>query len=248
MKNQTLLFMALPALMLAGCNTRDTVSSLPAAYTSGDIDNPGGSGGGTGGMGGSGGSGGYGGCAGEGGSGGGGMGGEGGSGGMGGEGGSGGGDGCTLTQGYWKNHEKAWPVSELKLGDVIYTKSELLEIMRTPPAGNGLLSMAHQLIAARLNMASAASGGGIEMTLAAADAMIGSLVIPPKGDGFLSPDKTSTLNDELAAFNEGKVGPGHCDDGPSREKPPEVLYNTPVCDPPTTTTTTPPTYPPGTLE
>src|SRR5688572_4120879 len=33
---------------------------------------------------------------------------------------------CTFTQGYWKNHTEAWPVTNLTLGTVNYTAAELL--------------------------------------------------------------------------------------------------------------------------
>ena len=62
-------------------------------------------------------------------------------------------DECTLTQGYWKNHPNAWPVSSLKLGTVTYTKDQAIAILKTPVKGNGLVQLAHQLIAAKLNVA-----------------------------------------------------------------------------------------------
>ena len=114
---------------------------------------------------------------------------------------------CVFTQGYWKNHPVAWPVSSVKLGNVIYTQAQLLSIFNTPAAGNGLISLAHQLCAVKLNIASGAVAPAVTLAaVAAADAMIGSLVIPPVGSGFLSPATTSNLNDILEAFNaeEGK--------------------------------------------
>jgi len=114
---------------------------------------------------------------------------------------------CVFTQGYWKNHPTAWPVGSVKLGNVIYSKAQLLLIFGTPAAGNGLISLAHQLCAVKLNIASGAVAPAVTLAaVAAADAMIGSLVIPPVGSGFLSPATTSNLNDILEAFNaeEGK--------------------------------------------
>jgi cysteine-rich repeat protein len=121
-------------------------------------------------------------------------------------------DDCTLTQGYWKNHADAWPVDSLKLGSVSYTKVELLAILRTPVKGNGLLQLAHQLIAAKLNVAAGASDVAVKASIVQADALIGSLVCPPKGDGKLATQATSGLEGKLGAFNEGDVGPGHCGD------------------------------------
>jgi hypothetical protein len=119
--------------------------------------------------------------------------------------------GCTLSQGYWKNHEEDWPVSSLTLGSASYTQAQLLAILGTPVKGNGLISLAHQLIAAKLNIANGASASAISATIAAADAMIGSLVVPPSGTGYLDPSVTSALNDALTNYNEGITGPGHCD-------------------------------------
>ena len=114
---------------------------------------------------------------------------------------------CVFTQGFWKNHPAAWPVSSLKLGNVIYTKQQVLDIFNTPANGNGLVSLAHQLAAAKLNVAMGAVPPAVTLAaIAAADAMIGSLQIPPTGNGYLSPATTSNLNDILEAFNseEGK--------------------------------------------
>jgi hypothetical protein len=61
---------------------------------------------------------------------------------------------CPLSQGYWKNHPDAWPVDTLTIGGILYTKVELLAILKTPPKkGNSNLILAHQLIAALLNLA-----------------------------------------------------------------------------------------------
>lgn len=124
----------------------------------------------------------------------------------------GGADGdCTFTQGYWKNHPDAWPVSSLMLGSLSYDKAELIAILKTPVKGNGLVQLAHQLIAAKLNIANGADDADIAAAIAQADALIGTLLVPPVGDGELETRVTSALNDTLDAFNNGKLGPGHCD-------------------------------------
>ena len=120
------------------------------------------------------------------------------------------GDGCTLTQGFWKNHPEAWPVSSLALGSVTYTAAQLGDIFDEPVAGNGLISLAHQLIAAKLNIASGADPSSIQADIASADALIDGLVVPPIGSGSLAPSDTSGLVDAMTDFNEGTTGPGHC--------------------------------------
>jgi len=125
---------------------------------------------------------------------------------------------CTYTQGYWKTHgpiptgnnTNMWPVTSLTLGTVVYTDLELQAIFDTPAQGNGLISLAHQLIAAKLNIANGADGSAVAASIAAADALIGSLVIPPVGAGSLPSSTTSSLTTTLTGYNEGLVGPGHC--------------------------------------
>jgi cysteine-rich repeat protein len=134
---------------------------------------------------------------------------------------------CTFTQGYWKNHAEAWDVTSLTLGGTPYTQAQLLSILRTPVRGNGLVSLAHQLIAAKLNLANGADDADIADEIAAADALIGSRVVPPIGSGYLSPSSTSSLVGALDGFNnstgntcapepvcgDGNVDPGEeCDD------------------------------------
>lgn len=127
---------------------------------------------------------------------------------------------CTFTQGFWKTHgdgschngnnANVWPVASLTLGTVNYTASQLCAILNQSTGGNGLVSLAHQLIAAKLNIANGADGSSIAATIAAADAQIGALVIPPVGGGFLSPGSTSSKTQALDDFNNGVTGPGHC--------------------------------------
>lgn len=143
----------------------------------------------------------------------------------------GGGGGCTYTWGYWKTHgpvptgnnENEWPQDVLSngltLGTVNYTAAQLLSILNTPPAGNGLISLAHQLIAALLNIENGADGSSIQSSIDAANTLIGGLMIPPVGTGSLKPSQTSALVNALTGFNEGLTGPGHCDDGGGEEPP-----------------------------
>jgi hypothetical protein len=128
--------------------------------------------------------------------------------------------GCTFTQGFWKTHgplgcvtgnnTNLWPVTSLALGNTTYDDTQLCAIFNTPAGGNGLISLAHQLIAAKLNVANGADVTAIASAINDADALIGSLVVPPIGSGSLNPSATSTLIAALTSFNEGLIGPGHC--------------------------------------
>jgi hypothetical protein len=129
---------------------------------------------------------------------------------------------CTLTQGYWKTHGPAgcnpsagddkWPLGAfpMLLGTVNYDAGQICSILNTPAAGNGLIALAHQLIAAKLNIASGADGSAVAQAILDADALIGSKVVPPVGSGSLKSSVTSPLTTALMNYNEGATGPGHC--------------------------------------
>jgi hypothetical protein len=119
--------------------------------------------------------------------------------------------GCVFGFGYWKNHPQAWPVTELQLGNVTYTQDQLLSIMHEPVRGNGLVSLAHHLITAKLNVANGADPSCIQQTIADADALIGDLVVPPVGDGFLAPRDVNALKDTLENYDEGHLCAPSCD-------------------------------------
>jgi len=121
------------------------------------------------------------------------------------------GNSCTYTQGYWRNHPDAWPVTSLTLGTATYQAAELMAILDNPARGNGLVILAHQLIAAKLNIVNGADPSAVQQTVTDADNMIGALVIPPLGNGYLPPGQTGDLNETLTEYNEGIIGPGHCD-------------------------------------
>lgn len=131
---------------------------------------------------------------------------------------------CTFTQGYWKNHGTGdcqkggntdqWPASirsgGLDLGTNHYSADDLCAILNRPAKGCGLLSMAHQLIAAYLNIANGAKAcPELASVLPAAHAAIGStnlLTTSCSGGGVPFP------NDVLTSFNEGTLCGPHCDD------------------------------------
>jgi hypothetical protein len=77
---------------------------------------------------------------------------------------------------FWKNNPSAWPVSSLTLGGQTYTKTELLKILSTV-VGTGTradasLTLADQLIAAKLNIANGSDPAPVASTIADADALL----------------------------------------------------------------------------
>lgn len=117
----------------------------------------------------------------------------------------------TLGQGYWKNHGDLWPVSSLTLGTTSYTKAQLISILNEDPGhgptANGLIILSYQLIAAKLNRANGVPNtNNVDAQIAAADALIGALVVPPVGSGYKAPNLVGTIKDALEAFNQSCSG------------------------------------------
>lgn len=111
------------------------------------------------------------------------------------------------TQGFWKNHTEVWPTgcTPMLLGTVAYSAAQLLAIYNTPATGNGLISMAHQLITVKLNGCNGSNLAPIAGTIAAADALIGGLVIPSVGGGFIHPSLTSAHTTVMDNYNNGLI-------------------------------------------
>jgi hypothetical protein len=117
---------------------------------------------------------------------------------------------CTYTIGYYKNHPDAWPVGSLFLGNVSYTAAQLLQILNQNAGGNGLIILAHQLIAAKLSIAGGADPTPVAADIANADALIGNLVVPPIGSDTLTPASVEPMATNLDSYNNGNLGVPHC--------------------------------------
>ena len=117
--------------------------------------------------------------------------------------------GCVQPQGYWKTHAH-WPVNQLQLGNRVYGRQKLQSILTGNVGNNGLISLAREQIAAKLNIANGANGSCIGQKLARTDALIGNLVVPPVGDGFLTNRKVAGYVRGLKRYNEGHLCAPHC--------------------------------------
>jgi hypothetical protein len=123
--------------------------------------------------------------------------------------------GCTLTQGYWKNHPEAWPADAMTLGGVGYTKEQLIQILSTPPRGDATYILAHQLIAAKLNVMTGADSSGIATTIANADAWLASVGGLGKWPTGADRQTGIAYASQLDAFNNGLSGVPHCEGVPT---------------------------------
>jgi len=59
----------------------------------------------------------------------------------------------TGTPGFWKNHPDAWPVEEITVGGVTYTKAEAIRNLKKPVRNDKTYSMYAALVPAMLNVA-----------------------------------------------------------------------------------------------
>jgi len=117
---------------------------------------------------------------------------------------------CTLTQGFYKNHESV--VANLLTRSSVYvsggklliggsglTASQVVTNLETPPQGSSVLILEHQLIAAELNIIGGASAPAAVITAIT------------QANALLAADEGSTeLADLLDRYNSGQTGPGEC--------------------------------------
>jgi hypothetical protein len=123
---------------------------------------------------------------------------------------------CTLTQGYWKNHTEDWDSGQnyVDAGDMFYNSGKTyIEIMNIPPAGgNAYLQLAHQFIAASLNVGGTSGSGiaAVDAALAGADAYFAAAAAGIPTPTGATKTQLQAWASTLASFNEGTTGPGHC--------------------------------------
>ncbi len=127
--------------------------------------------------------------------------------------------GCTLTQGYWKTHslkgpapyDSAWALLGPCEQNTAFFGSgkSWYQVFWTPPAGNAYFILAHQYMAAKLNVLNgAAKPAAVTNALASAEA----LFTGASGTTLSKTAATSAkqLAATLDAYNNGVTGPGHC--------------------------------------
>jgi hypothetical protein len=139
-------------------------------------------------------------------------------------------EGCTRTIGYWKNHagfgpqdDEVTPLMSIWLGDSGGLKSILIgdaatavDVLKMKTYGkpsNGITKLYAQLLGAKLNVASGASGSDVAGTIADADAFLaGTDWNDWSGLSDADKDMVEDWKDMLDDYNKGDIGPGHCDD------------------------------------
>jgi hypothetical protein len=79
---------------------------------------------------------------------------------------------CPQPKGYWRANRSAWPVTSLMLGSQTYGQASLLALLGMRINADASLNLAHQLIAAKLNVAAGSNPTPIAGTISNADALL----------------------------------------------------------------------------
>jgi hypothetical protein len=110
------------------------------------------------------------------------------------------------TPGFWKNNPDAWPVEEIEIGGVTYSKEEAIAIMDAQHRGDMTYVMFAHLVAAKLNVLIGAESECIDDTIVAADAW---LTDHPLGSNVRASngawDVGEPLKDTLDDYNNGRL-------------------------------------------
>lgn len=112
----------------------------------------------------------------------------------------------TGTPGYWKNHPDAWPVTEITVGGLVYTREMAIAIMEHPVDGDKTFTMFPSLVAAMLNVMIGNDDSCIADVIMAADAWmadhpVGSMV-EASSDAW---DEGEPLHETLDLYNNGEL-------------------------------------------
>jgi SdrD B-like domain len=115
----------------------------------------------------------------------------------------------TGTPGYWKNHPEAWPVSEITVGGVTYTKAQAIAILGKTGKDKSA-TMFSSLVPAMLNVLIGNDGSCVSSTIALANSW---MVSNPLGSNVAaSSDAWTTgepLHQQMDAYNNGLLCAPH---------------------------------------
>jgi hypothetical protein len=132
--------------------------------------------------------------------------------------------GCSLTLGYWKTHSSYGPAPFDAVWNLVpggqganttfYLSGKTwYQAFWTAPGGNAYYILAHQFMAARLNVLAGADPTAISAALASATTLFNTYtpaqIATLSGSNAIRKQFVS-LAGILGSYNEGTIGPGHC--------------------------------------
>ncbi|MDM7323415.1 MAG: hypothetical protein P3W93_000190 [Thermus sp.] len=125
--------------------------------------------------------------------------------------------GCTLTQGYWKTHSRYGPApydnTWAHIGEdtpFFRAGQSFYQVLWTSPKGSAYYILAHQYIAAKLNILNGASTtSAVNAAMAWAETFFNSYKPSDSLDKATS-NQAKGYAATLDSYNNGLTGPGHC--------------------------------------
>jgi hypothetical protein len=117
---------------------------------------------------------------------------------------------CPQIEAYWRQRPGAWPVNSVQIGSQVYTKSQLLPILRATVPADASMVLARQLIAACLNTANGSDPRPICQELAQAHGALSafSSKLPYRVNTSSAAGRAmNALATRLGAYNSGILTP-----------------------------------------
>jgi len=129
--------------------------------------------------------------------------------------------GCTYTQGYWKTHSARGPApydagwkqlgADEEATSFFNSGSSWYRVWQTPPRGNAFYILAHQYMAAKLNVLNGASTtNDVDAALSGAEALFAGLAAGSTALTDAQKSQAIAWASTLDNYNNGVTGPGHC--------------------------------------
>lgn len=137
--------------------------------------------------------------------------------------------GCTLTPGYWKTHSEfgpapydaTWALLPEGADTAFYLSGQsYYDVLWTAPKGNVYYILAHQFIAAGLNQLNEASIPADALSAYEDAATLFGAYTPAQAKALrgAARNQFTELAGVLDDYNNGLIGPGHCDDDDDVDK------------------------------
>jgi hypothetical protein len=110
------------------------------------------------------------------------------------------------TPGFWKTHPEAWPVNEIVIGGIVYSKSAAIALMKKSTEKDMSTVMFEQLVAAKLNILIGNDPSCISSTIIAANAWMTLHPVCSKvAAGTAAWSEGEPLKNALDSYNNGKL-------------------------------------------
>ncbi len=126
-------------------------------------------------------------------------------------------DSCTYSMHFWRTNSDAWLIENIVLGNLSYTKVEVIAILESEDP-SPIERLMGEFFTALLNTLNGADSAEIDSIMVEARDW---LILRPHGLDLAEAEivEIEDLADQLQGFNSGMIGPGLCSDEPITPTP-----------------------------